>query len=289
MKLTDYLQERKLLVENRLAQLIPATKDYGQILYQAMGYSVFAGGKRLRPILVIAAAEAVNGCSEGVLDAACAIEMIHTYSLIHDDLPAMDNDDYRRGNLTNHKVYGEGMAILAGDALLTQAFVVLAGNKAITHQVIREIAIAAGAQGMVGGQAVDILSEGKAIDQDVLQYIHRHKTGALIRASVRTGALLVGASDADLAALTMFAEEFGLVFQITDDILNVVGDKKKLGKPVGSDAERQKATYPALFGLDKARKLAQEGREKALAALSRFGPGAEPLRQLTNYLLERES
>jgi geranylgeranyl diphosphate synthase type II len=292
MKLNLYLKEKKQLVENRLSELLPCSDDYSETLYKAMHYSVFAGGKRLRPILVIAGAEAVGGCGEDVLDIACALEMIHTYSLIHDDLPAMDNDDYRRGILTNHKVYGEGMAILAGDALLTQAFVVLGSISSVANgkklNIVREIAQAAGAKGMVGGQAVDILSEGKAVDRATLQFIHKNKTGALIRAAVRSGAIFAGAAANELRALSAFAEEFGLLFQITDDILDVIGNKEKLGKPVGSDAELLKATYPALFGLEKSKELANKAMERALAALSGLGPGADPLRQLTRFLLVRD-
>lgn len=228
------------------------------------------------------------------MTAACAIELIHTYSLIHDDLPAMDDDDYRRGRPTNHKVYGEALAILAGDALLTKAFEILAGCSVpgtagrLMLRVIGEIAEAAGARGMVGGQTLDILSEGKAVDARTLFYIHKNKTGALLRASVRTGAILAGAGEEELTALTSFAEEFGLLFQITDDILNVVGDSSKMGKPVGTDAQRAKATYPALYGLDGARKMAREGKERALAALDSFDSKADPLRLLVSYLLERE-
>lgn len=295
MKLQNYLTQRVQLVERALDGLLPTLNTEPRLLHEAMRYSVFAGGKRLRPILVMAAAETVGGKPEDVLEAACALELIHTYSLIHDDLPAMDNDDYRRGKPTNHKVFGEALAILAGDALLTKAFEVLTLTpvkdervRSRLQQVIAEVAVAAGSQGMVGGQAVDILSEGKTIDAETLRYIHRNKTGALLRAAVRAGALLAGANAQSLAALTTYAEEFGLVFQITDDILNVVGDSKKLGKPVGTDAARAKATYPALFGLAEARRLAQEGADRALQALEGFGPQAEPLRQLVQFLLERE-
>lgn len=294
MNLHNYLQEKAASIEDALDRILAEGDTEPSILNEAMRYSVFAGGKRLRPILTIAAAEAVGGREEDVMTAACAIELIHTYSLIHDDLPAMDDDDYRRGRPTNHKVYGEALAILAGDALLTKAFEILAGCSIpgtagrLMLRVIGEIAEAAGARGMVGGQTLDILSEGKAVDARTLFYIHKNKTGALLRASVRTGAILAGAGEEELTALTSFAEEFGLLFQITDDILNVVGDSSKMGKPVGTDAQRAKATYPALYGLDGARKMAREGKERALAALDSFDSKADPLRLLVSYLLERE-
>ena len=293
MNLHNYLQEKAASIEDALDRILAEGDTEPSILNEAMRYSVFAGGKRLRPILTIAAAEAVGGREEDVMTAACAIELIHTYSLIHDDLPAMDDDDYRRGRPTNHKVYGEALAILAGDALLTKAFEILAGCSVpgtagrLMLRVIGEIAEAAGARGMVGGQTLDILSE-KAVDARTLFYIHKNKTGALLRASVRTGAILAGAGEEELTALTSFAEEFGLLFQITDDILNVVGDSSKMGKPVGTDAQRAKATYPALYGLDGARKMAREGKERALAALDSFDSKADPLRLLVSYLLERE-
>jgi geranylgeranyl diphosphate synthase type II len=294
VNLHNYLQEKAASIEDALDRILAEGDTEPSILNEAMRYSVFAGGKRLRPILTIAAAEAVGGREEDVMTAACAIELIHTYSLIHDDLPAMDDDDYRRGRPTNHKVYGEALAILAGDALLTKAFEILAGCSVpgtagrLMLRVIGEIAEAAGARGMVGGQTLDILSEGKAVDARTLFYIHKNKTGALLRASVRTGAILAGAGEEELTALTSFAEEFGLLFQITDDILNVVGDSSKMGKPVGTDAQRAKATYPALYGLDGARKMAREGKERALAALDSFDSKADPLRLLVSYLLERE-
>ncbi|NLJ33682.1 MAG: polyprenyl synthetase family protein [Firmicutes bacterium] len=295
MGLGQYIREKAKKIDETLKNLLAPAEDVPPQLHEAMGYSIFAGGKRLRPILVLAAAETVGGRDEDVLEAACAIELIHTYSLIHDDLPAMDDDDFRRGRLANHKVYGEAVAILAGDALLTKAFEILAhcdlppNRDALLRQVIGEVAAAAGPGGMVGGQTVDIISEGKNIDAATLRYIHRSKTGALLRVSVRTGALLSGAGPDDLAALTRYAEEFGLVFQITDDILDVVGDDERMGKPVGTDAKRGKATYPALFGLDESRGAAREGRDKALEALKRFGPSAQPLRQLIDYVLERDN
>ena len=295
MKLEDYLRDKARKIENTLEALLVPMGDIPPLLQEAMNYSVFAGGKRLRPILTLAAAEAVGGKGEDVIQAACAIELIHTYSLIHDDLPAMDDDDYRRGRLANHKVYGEALAILAGDALLTKAFEILAschpaaGNDTVLRRVIGEVAAAAGPDGMVGGQTVDIISEGKNIDAATLHYIHRSKTGALLRVSVRTGALLSGAVPASLAALTRYGEEFGLLFQITDDILDVVGDSAKMGKPVGADAKKAKATYPAVFGLDEARRAAAKARDRALGALESFGPDAQPLRLLVDFVLGRDN
>jgi geranylgeranyl diphosphate synthase type II len=236
----------------------------------------------------------VCGSGAPALDAACALECIHTYSLIHDDLPGMDNDDYRRGKLTNHKVFGEGMAILAGDALLTYAFEILANmataeNSLQMIQIIQEAAKASGEAGMIGGQVVDILSEQKEPSLELLQYIHSHKTGALIAASVRIGAILGGANEEQLEALTIYAHQLGLAFQITDDILDVVGDAEKIGKPVGSDEKNQKATYPLLFGLEQSKVMAKEAVDTAIHALAPFGDGADMLKQLALYLLSREN
>lgn len=255
-------------------------------LVDAIRYSLFAGGKRLRPALALGAAQVIGGESAPALPAACALEMIHTYSLIHDDLPAMDDDDLRRGQPTLHVKFGEATAILAGDALLTMAFDVLTESESI--QVIREIAQAAGVYGMAGGQHLDLQGEGKALGLQELQEIHRCKTGALIRVSVRAGAILAGADDAQLAALTEYGEHIGLAFQITDDILDVVGDEAALGKPVGSDEGNDKSTYPALLGLDQARALAQETAEAAINALTPFGPEADTFRELARFIVERE-
>ncbi|HAD04421.1 MAG TPA: polyprenyl synthetase [Desulfuromonas sp.] len=259
-----------------------------------MRYSVFAGGKRIRPILMIAACEAVGGEAAQVIPAACAMEMIHTYSLIHDDLPAMDDDDYRRGRLTNHKVYGEATAILAGDALLTQAFGLLADATALEQvpahvrlQVIGTIAVAAGSFGMVGGQVVDMESEGHDFDLPTLEYIHTHKTGALILASITTGALIGGASAEAARALERYGAAVGLAFQIADDILDIVGDQATIGKDVGSDEERGKATYPALLGLSEARGRARELRDTALSALAPLGDRGERLKQIAHFIIDR--
>lgn len=279
------------MVEESLEILLPGANAYPPLIHQAMRYSVLVGGKRLRPVLVMAGAEAVGGKAADVLPAACAFELIHTYSLVHDDLPAMDNDDYRRGKLTSHKVYGEAAAVLAGDALLTLAFQILAESKGTPKnvlRVIREAAVGAGTFGLIGGQVVDTVSEGVASDEDTLEYIHRHKTGALYKMSVRAGAILAGARDEQLAALTGYAESLGLAFQIKDDILDLEGDEQKIGKPVGSDTKNKKATYPALFGLDESRAKARQAAERALAALQPFGAEADFLRSMVYFVIERD-
>jgi geranylgeranyl diphosphate synthase, type II len=293
MDLKDYLKKRCQMVDQALERVLPAAGELPASLHGSMRYSVFAGGKRVRPVLMLAACETVGGDLEQAMSAACAMEMIHTYSLIHDDLPAMDDDDFRRGNPTNHKVYGEATAILAGDALLTEAFILLSsesGDPAARLRVIHEIANASGSRGMVGGQVVDMESEGKGeIDLATLSYIHTHKTGALIRASVRAGAILGGASARDLDALTRYADAIGLAFQIADDILDVEGTTEELGKDAGSDQARGKATYPALVGLEASKARAQELVQMALDALSGFDERAEPLRLIASYIVKRKS
>ncbi|WP_425061152.1 Farnesyl diphosphate synthase [Sporomusa carbonis] len=290
--LSQYCKNRIHLINEALSSYIP-DESHPTVIYQAMRYSLFAGGKRLRPIMLMAAADAVGGNGLDYLPVACGLEMIHTYSLIHDDLPAMDNDDYRRGKLTNHKVYGEGMAILAGDGLLTAAFNVMLSqpnvDPAVLVDVVREIATAAGAAGMVGGQAVDLASEGKNIDAKTLEFMHQTKTGALFKTALRSGAKLAGASEQQLIALTNYAEQFGLAFQITDDILDVVGNQDKIGKPVGSDIKNNKVTYVTLHSLDGARQLAQTSVDSALASLNGFGAEARILRELVEYLITREA
>ena len=283
--------ERIKLIEAALLKELGAETALVPRLAESMEYSLMAGGKRLRPILVMAAADAVGARGTDFVQAACGIEMIHTYSLIHDDLPAMDNDDYRRGKLTNHKVFGEALAILAGDALLTQAFEVILRQQGVPAQVLlevlREMSIAAGPNGMVGGQVIDMLSEGKRISMEELRKMHMGKTGALFRAAIRSGAILGGASEAQLAALTTYADCFGLAFQITDDILDVVGDEAVIGKPVGSDERNEKSTYVTLTSLDEAKKLAADTVQQALEALEIFGYEAKFLRDLVKMLLER--
>jgi len=293
--LQAYLKDRRALVDAALERFLPPEDTPPPTVHRAMRYSVMAGGKRLRPILVIAGAEAVGGTPATVMPAACALELIHTYSLIHDDLPAMDDDDYRRGRLTNHKVFGEAIAILAGDALLTLAFRLVADNTALVNDarvlrdVVAELADAAGTSGMVGGQVVDIESEGKAITAETLEYIHRHKTAALIRASLRVGALLAGGDAKAVAAIGEAGSDLGLAFQIVDDILDVEGSLEELGKTAGSDERKQKATYPALHGLEASRRQAKMLIERVKQRLGVFGARAVPLRALADYVFERKN
>ncbi len=299
MNLKQYLAKRAQKVEEALQGYIPKLSPEVEELASAMSYSLFAGGKRLRPILALASAEAVGGDLEPVLPAACALEFIHTYSLIHDDLPAMDDDDWRRGKPTNHKVFGEAQAILAGDALLTHAFAILASPNGEspapaekTLQVVLEIANAAGPLGMVGGQSADIKEEGTIQEQDalaMLQYIHTHKTAALFRVATRVGAIIADAAPKQLAALTLYGEKLGLAFQICDDILDATGDPKLLGKPVKTDSQHQKLTYVTVYGLEKAKYAAEQLADEAIEALAIFDDAAaEPLRALARYTIERQ-
>ena len=288
----DVWKRRGKLVEADLLNELRRTNSLDDELMRAMAYSLMAGGKRLRPILLMAAADACGADGEKFVTVGDALEMIHTYSLIHDDLPAMDNDDYRRGKLTNHKVFGEAMAILAGDALLTLAFEVVFRQRdvdaKILAQVAREIAIAAGSAGMVGGQVIDLRSEGVRLNLSELRRMHLGKTGALFRAAIRSGAILAEASARQLDDLTRYAEAFGLAFQITDDILDVAGDAKILGKATGSDAKKGKATYVSLTSLEAARQSAREAVDEALTALENFGTEADFLRGVVRYLIDRE-
>ena len=293
-QLKPYLQERINLVEAALDNFLPKIDTLPSTLHEAMRYSIFAGGKRIRPLLMIAACEAVGGSADQVLPAACAIEMIHSYSLIHDDLPAMDDDDWRRGKPTNHKVFGEATAILAGDGLLTEAFILLSnpdvfpGISAESRcEVIHLLARSSGSRGMVGGQVVDMESEGKTIDLPTLEYIHTHKTGALILAAVEMGAVIGGADQQQRRALCRYGEAAGLAFQVADDILDIVADQEELGKDVGSDQARGKATYPALLGLEEARQRARELRDMAHSALEIFPQTARPLREIAGYIVDR--
>lgn len=293
--LEAYLEAQQQRVEAALDRYLPAPGAYPPTLSEAMRYSVFAGGKRVRPILLLAAAGAVGGDGEAVLPAACAMEFVHTYSLIHDDLPAMDDDDYRRGQPTSHKVFGEAVAVLAGDALLTYAFEVMAGpdltNRfapAVLLEATHCLAHAAGFSGMVGGQVVDMASEGREVPLDVLEYIHRHKTAALLGAAVAIGGLLGGGSAPQLEALKRYGRATGLAFQIADDVLDVEGDSAALGKQVGQDEKHGKATYPALLGMEASRHRAAALLNEALAALSDFDTGAERLRQLARFIVNRK-
>ncbi|WP_037351828.1 polyprenyl synthetase family protein [Selenomonas sp. FC4001] len=291
MEFKKIWQERSALVEAQLVKELNEANPLDKTLCESMKYSLMAGGKRLRPILVMAAADAVGAKGTDYLTTGCAMEMIHTYSLIHDDLPAMDDDDYRRGKLTNHKVYGAGMATLAGDALLTLAFEVMLRQQGVSAdtlvRVVREISTAAGPDGMVGGQALDMESEDKQISMETMKNIHLGKTGALFRAAIRSGAILGGASEEVLAALTVYADNFGLAFQITDDILDVIGDESVIGKPVGSDEKNHKSTYVTLTSLEEAQKLAQDAVDTAIDALKIFGGEADFLRELVAYLVKR--
>jgi geranylgeranyl diphosphate synthase type II len=293
--LPAYLEARRAMVDAALDRVLPAESAAPTTIHRAMRYSVLAPGKRLRPVLVIAGAEAVGGRADDVLDTACALELIHAYSLIHDDLPAMDDDDYRRGRLTSHKVFGEAMAILAGDALLTLAFRLVAANAArmatpaIVGAVVTEVADAAGTDGMVGGQVVDIESEGKAISPEMLDYIHLHKTAALIRAALRVGALLAGARAEQVEAIGQAGQSLGLAFQIVDDILDVEGSLAELGKSAGSDERKKKATYPSLHGLHASKQRARELVEETKRLLIPLGPAADPIRALADFVFERRS
>ena len=285
-------KKRADLVEEGLLRELKKVPAYDETLEKAMEYSLMAGGKRLRPVLLMAAADAVGKDGAAFLTTGCAIEMIHTYSLIHDDLPAMDNDDYRRGKPTNHRVFGDGIAVLAGDALLTLAFEVMLRQEGAAPEtlvtVVSEMSRAAGPYGMVGGQVLDLEGEGRRLDLAALRKIHMGKTGALFCAAIRSGAILAGAKEEELTALTLYAERFGLAFQITDDILDVTGDEAAIGKPVGSDVRNEKATYVTLTSLEEAKKLAEDAVDEAVEALDIFGERAAFLRDLALFLLGRK-
>jgi geranylgeranyl diphosphate synthase, type II len=295
MDFSAYLEEKRRVVDCYLDRVVPADTAPPETLHQAMRYSLFAGGKRVRPILTVAAYESFHHSSQSVLPCAAALELVHTYSLIHDDLPAMDNDDYRRGRLTNHKVFGEAMAILAGDALLTMAFDLISRESmdgvdpGAQIRVVQELAIGAGDTGMVAGQVADLEAEGKDIDLATLESVHRRKTGKLITAAVRIGGILAGVSPASLKNLTAYAEDIGLAFQIADDVLNVVGSREELGKDANTDASRGKKTYPAFFGVEGSRKLAEERVASAIRHLEEFDPKADPLRDLARYITARRN
>ncbi len=320
--LSSYLREKKTLIDRHLMMFLGSPGKLPPTLYESMRYSLSAGGKRIRPILSIASCEAVGGMTEDVIPAAIAIEMIHTYSLIHDDLPAMDNDDLRRGKPTNHKVFGEAAAILAGDGLLTMAFAILSDTKddenhpspyssplrgegqgeGVTRlfssetrhidrrlRIIHEIALAAGPEGMVGGQQLDIENEGKNIDVKALEELHRRKTGALILAAVRSGGIAGGAAEAQLSALTDYGMKIGLAFQIADDILDLEGDVEYIGKSPGKDVKQNKNTYPALLGLAESKIVARNLVDEALEALESFDEKAVPLRMIAEYIVDRKN
>jgi geranylgeranyl diphosphate synthase type II len=293
MTLREYLAQQQKLVDAELDRLVPAESTPPETIHRAMRYSLFAGGKRIRPILCIEAARAVSGSAAGIAACACALELIHTYSLIHDDLPALDNDDYRRGKLTNHKVFGDAMAILAGDALLTLAFQVLAqldapdGRKT---RLVAELATASGTVGgMIGGQVADLEGEGQPPDAQLLETIHRAKTGALLRASLRLGAIYAGASEEQYAALSCYGEHIGLAFQIVDDILDVEESSEALGKTAGKDAAQHKITFPAVYGLEASHRMATEECARAHAVLEAFGDRAARLHELADHIVLRKS
>ncbi len=295
MDLNKYLTANKEAVDSFFQSYFKEQKK-PPVLQQAMLYSLFAGGKRIRPILALASYEACGGKPAEILPYAATLELIHTYSLIHDDLPAMDNDDLRRGKPTNHKVYGEAIAILAGDALLTETFSILSDpslsktvNEANLLRALREIALASGLKGMVAGQVQDILSENLGPDRETLEFIHTHKTAALIRASVMMGPILYGCGDDILEALSKYGNKIGLAFQVIDDILDIEGDAKELGKPIGSDEKVNKMTYPSLYGIEGSREIAKELISSAVSALNSFSSNADPLREIANYLLIRRS
>lgn len=293
MDFTAYLSERKKWVEAALVRSIE-DESIPDTLRKSMHYSLKAGGKRLRPILVIAGAEAVGGRADCVMHAAVAFEMIHTFSLIHDDLPSMDNDSLRRGKPTNHKVFGEAMAILAGDGLLAEAFYVLASaadglDPKLVLESVRDIARATGGRGMTGGQVFDIEATGEVISEANLTKLHLYKTGALLKASVVTGAKLSGATPSQISALDRYGEAVGLAFQIADDILDIEGDETSLGKDIGSDVARGKSTYPAVIGLDASRREAQALVDGAINALVPFGDRARPLKLIAKYIVERKT
>ncbi len=292
MDIQAYLSESKRLVDERLEALLPATSEEPATIHKAMRHSVFAGGKRVRPILVLASGESLAGNRDILLGLGAGIEMMHTYSLIHDDLPALDNDDLRRGVPTCHKVFGDAMAILAGDALLTRCYQVLADLPGLSESarinIIREVAGATGTiNGMLGGQVVDLESEGKPVSERLLKYIHYSKTGALLKACVRCGAMAADADAASLQALTEFGQKIGLVFQIVDDILDVTSSSEVLGKTAGKDAKVQKATYPAFYGIEASRKNANDLVISALQDIRNFGKEADPLRSLAEFIVSR--
>lgn len=291
--LASYLKEKQILVEQALDQSLPIRRPAK--IYEAMRYSLLAGGKRLRPILCISACELHSGNLAMCLPTACALEMLHTMSLIHDDLPAMDNDDYRRGQLTNHKVFGEDIAILAGDALLAYAFEYVATQTrqveaAHLIQVLGRLGRTVGAEGLVGGQVLDLECEGKAdVSTETLTFIHAHKTGALLETSVVTGALLAGAPEEAIQRLTTYAQNIGLAFQIIDDILDITATQEELGKSIGKDVQAQKATYPSLWGIDESRRQAQQLIDEAIAVLETYGEAANPLRAIAQYIINRKN
>lgn len=291
MKLDEILKQKTEIINSELKKYTDRDKNPQSIIYEAIQYSLFAGGKRLRPIIMLLVCDMLGGDIDEVMPFACAMEMIHTYSLIHDDLPAMDNDDLRRGKPTNHKVFGEAIAILAGDSLLNMAFEVTSSysykNPANAMRGISVLSASSGTEGMIGGQTVDIQSEGKKISEEELLYLHSLKTGAIIRASGVIGAIMSGASEKEIKAIDDFCLNLGIAFQIQDDLLDVLGTEEQLGKPIGSDGENDKTTFITLFGIDGSKNAVAEYTDKAVSSLAVFGDKASVLIELANYLIDR--
>jgi geranylgeranyl diphosphate synthase type II len=295
MDIALYLKQNKELIDKRLDELLPADTEYPAIIHQAMRYSIFAGGKRIRPTLTLAACQAVKKEKALVLDSGCAMELIHTYSLIHDDLPAMDDDDFRRGKPTSHKKFGEAIAILAGDALLTMGFQILSyallksniNNKGL--EIIYEVAQAIGSKGLIGGQVMDLLSEGKQIDLDTISYIHKSKTASLIAICVKIGGLLGNAQEDELERLNKYGEKIGLAFQIVDDILDIEGSSDELGKTAGKDQKSLKATFPGVIGLAESKQKASELIHSAINYVEPLGDSALPLIEIALFILRRQN
>lgn len=294
MPAKEYLAECKKFIDESVPRYLPEKTAYPGSIHESMHYSLFAGGKRLRPCLLIAAAEAVGGSRYDVLPFAVATEFLHTYTLIHDDLPALDNDSLRRGKPTNHKVFGEAIAILAGDALLTQAFVLMTDSLGMASipqknllRASHDMARALSSTGVIGGQVVDLESEGKPVDAETLEYIHIYKTGFFFKSCVRCGAILSQATVSQIKALSSFGAHIGLAFQIIDDILDITGDRETLGKDIGSDIENEKATYPAFFGMEKSKAKAEELVDQAIVCLENFDERANPLREIARFFIQR--
>lgn len=293
LDLNDYLKERKAMVDEALERFLPPASDVPNVLHEAIRYSALDGGKRLRPVLTLAACEAVGEAIETALPAACAIECIHCFSLIHDDLPCMDDDDFRRGRPTSHKTYGEATALLAGDALLSLAFELVAqtplNDKNKVLQTVQLLARATGTGGMIGGQVLDMQAQGRQVTRDDVEQIHRWKTGALLEASVVVGAMLGGGTDGQIEAMSAYGRHIGLAFQVADDLLDLRGDSEKLGKSTGSDLRMQKATYPSVIGVEASEELARQAMKDAVDALSGFDNRAEPLRLLARFIVDRDT
>ena len=293
MRLDTILKEKITKINSSLTRYMSYEENPQSIIYDAMKYSLFAGGKRLRPVIMLLVSDMLSGDENEVMPFACAMEMIHTYSLIHDDLPSMDNDDLRRGKPTNHKVYGEAMAILAGDSLLNRAFEITSNHKYKNPEralsAIASLSNSSGTEGMIGGQTVDIQSEGKKISEDELLYLHTLKTGAIIRSSGVIGAIMAGASKDEIKAIDDFCKNLGIAFQIQDDLLDVTGNEAELGKPIGSDTDSEKTTFVSLFGIEGTKKAVCDYTNKAISSLEIFGEKANILIELANYLINRNN